>query len=179
MHGNNDNYVRHTGGAVALILMSIISIAAISQPLEVRSAADVQADLGHLLGCPWEGTPQEVSCTAKGLSGRLFLTKDASGHLVETIEFMALSPTDSKAAPDEMSIALKIIEVLFPTWKQSSRWSEQAIRDVFKGTGQHLIKVGGETILVQAHHFGDVDGNFAEIVITNKSSIDEFREPSG
>lgn len=139
--------------------------------------AEVQADLGRLLGCRWQGSDTYAMCPIKRIDGAVALTRDPLGKSVETVEMSALLAGHPQPRPDEeklsRDIVLRIVAYLLPIWRDLPEWLTAALSEASHGRAWNTIKVDGVAVLVQRLQFADVDDTIASIVITKKASLNE------
>jgi hypothetical protein len=166
--------------AVAITMwFSAVPIFAASTSDMTRPMADIQADLGKLLGCQWQGSEVYAMCPIKQIDGAVALSRDPAGKSVETVEISTLLAGHPQPRPDEDKLSrdtvLRIVAYLLPTWKESPEWLTAAFSEATHGRARKVIRIGGVTVLVQRLQFADVDEAIATIVVTKKASLSDWK----
>lgn len=171
----------HYGGTIALALLLWMSagvLLAAPTSLMDQPMTKVRAGLGALLDCQWRGNAAYAVCQTKRLGGTVDVTGDPAGASVQTVETTALVAGDagqqSEEAARDRETVLHIVAYLLPSWKDSPRWLTEALRATANGGTRHIIKIDDVTILVQRHRFADLDATFALIVVTRRTSLEEW-----
>ncbi len=140
--------------------------------------ADIQAGLGKLLGCQWEGTEAVADCPVMQMNGIVSLSRDPGDQAVESVEMNALVANHPHPRPGEEKLSrdtvLRIVAYLLPTWKNSPLWLTDALHAAAHARARKVIKVDGVTVLVQCLQPADLDDTFATIVITRKASLNDW-----
>lgn len=156
-----------------IFFMSVcrVALATTSMPPSLIAMKD---DLTQKLHCRWHESVSAAVCEIKGLRGSIGLISTDQGKTVETVEIDALLAGFPKKQFREEQVSqwviLNVVNYLFPDWKASSTWTENALIEVSMGAGRYVKKIGEYTLLIQAHQFVDLDGYFAEIVISKNTS---------
>ena len=163
----------------AAMWISAAPIFAASTSEMAHPMADVQAGLGKLLGCRWQGSETYTMCPIKRIDGAVALTRDPTGRSVETVEMSALLAGHPQPRPVEEKLSrdtiLRVVAFLLPASKDSPEWLATALSEASHGRAWQVIKICGITVLVQRLQFADVDDTIASIVITKKASLDEWK----
>ena len=81
-------------------------------------------------------------------------------------------PGEEKLSRDTV---LRIVAYLLPAWKNSPEWLTGALYAAAQKRARKIVKVGGVTVLVECLQPADLDDTFAAIVITKKTSLDEWK----
>jgi len=165
--------------AIALWLLAAPIFAASTSVMN-RPMIGIQADLGKLLHCQWQGADVYAVCSTKQIDGTVDLSRDPADKSVETVEMIALVAGYPKPRPDAEKLnrdtVLRVVAYLLPTWKNAPGWLTGALHAAAHGRARKVIKIGDLTVLVQQQQFADVDETFATIVITKKASLDAWKQ---
>ena len=144
-----------------------------------RPMANVQADLGKLLDCQWQGSDLYAVCSTKQIDGTVDLSRDPADKSIETVEMIALVAGYPQRRPaaekSNQSTVLRIVAYLLPAWKNSPEWLTDALDAAAHGRARRVTKIGDLTVLVQRQKFADLDDIFATIVITKKTSLNDWK----
>ena len=144
-----------------------------------RPMVEIEAGLARLLGCQWQGNDTYAMCPIKRIEGAVALTRDPAGRSVETVEMSALLAGRPQPRPDDEKLSrdtvLRVVAYLLPSWQASPAWLTTALSEAHRGKAWQVIKVDSVTVLVQRLQFADVDDTIASIVITRKTSLNEWK----
>jgi hypothetical protein len=137
----------------------------------------VEAALTRLVGCRWSVTSSAAVCPMPPTGGVLTLTNSLADQ-PETIEMNVLiaakpqrDPVGERVAHDQ---TIAVIRYLLPTWAAARGWLSQALDAARQVHGRRTTKVGNLTVLVQWLQPADLDGTFATVVVTKRTSLAEW-----
>ncbi len=69
---------------------------------------------------------------------------------------------------------IAIIRYILPKWSAAHEWLSQALDAARQVHGRRATKVGKLTVLVQWSQPADLDSTFATVVVTKKTSLNEW-----
>lgn len=170
------------GGSFAKLLVVglVATSASAAQPSGLdRPVDDLQAVLGRLTGCAdWRSIGDIRDCNILQTDGVVNLHRDPADDTVDTIELspviVAHPPRRSVDIKRSRKIAIDVVRAVLPGWKQAPTWLAHAMDDARHWHARHVIKIGPVTVLVQHLQPADLNDTFAEIVVTKRSSIEQW-----
>jgi hypothetical protein len=170
-------YVPKFRPALAAALWAISTCAATAGGLD-HSISQVHGDLQALLHCEWQGSTPYTICPARQMRDVVGLYADASGDFPETVEFhplLTINPPDSDANKLSHDTIVAILHYFFPDWKEEASWVSDALKAADEAeTAEHVITLDGATLYIRSLDIEDGEGNYAMVVVTRKSSIDQW-----